>query len=730
MKMENAAQEQSEWSIFATSSRADDRTRVLKHAETFAVFDRFGDTQSNGAGEQGIYHQGTRFLSHSDFRINGQRPMMLNSTVREDDSLLAVDLTTPDLYEDGRLVVSKGTIHVFRTKLLWNGACHEHIRIANYATDRVRSRLSFRNGADFADIFEVRGVERKRHGKPLGPEVGADAVRFSYDGLDGVRRFTEVAFDTMPQALSGERAAFLVNLARGETAGLEVRISGGIERESARRRSTPAVDFDSALAARRSEIEESRIGWARLSASNTLFDSLLTRSQADLTSLISHTADGTFMMAGIPWFATLFGRDSILTTMAVLPFNPEVAALTLRTLAGMQGSQINQAREEQPGKIVHEIRAGEMAATGEVPFGRYYGSIDSTPLFLWLYGRCVVTTGNLALAEALWPSAERALEWIERWGDRDGDGYVEYMRKTPHGLANQGWKDSFDAISHASGELAIAPIALAEVQGYVYAAYVSVADVAARLGHSGIASRLAERAASLRKAFSRDFWLEPERTVALALDAEKQPCRVMASNAAHCLAAGLLDADQAAELSQRLLGGDMFSGWGMRTLGANERRYNPMSYHNGSVWPHDNAIAAMGLARYGNRAGALRILEGLFDAAVQMETASLPELFCGFSREPRLGPVPYPVACYPQAWSAASVFMILQAMLGLEVMGFERRVLIDNSPTLPSWLEWLRIEDLKVGDSSVSLLLRRTEDDAVVTEVSERRGPVTVEFRK
>ena len=338
-------------------------------------------------------------------------------------------------------------------------------------------------------------------------------------------------------------------------------------------------------------------------------------------------------------------------------------------------------------------------------------------------------TGNLAFAEELWPNAERALEWIERWGDRDGDGYVEYINKTPRGLANQGWKDSFDAISHANGELASPPIALAEVQGYVYAAYVSIADVAARLGHADVASRLSERAAALRKKFLRDFWLEPERTVALALDGEKKPCRVMASNAAHCMATGLLDADQAVALSQRLLGDEMFSGWGIRTLSTNERRYNPMSYHNGSVWPHGNAIAAIGLAQYGNRAGALRIFEVLFDAAVHLETASLPELFCGFPREPRLGPVPYPVACYPQAWSAASVFLILQALLGLEVKGFERRVSID-SPTIPPWLEWLRIEDLKVGDSSISLFPRRAGDGGVVTEVLERKGSVTVEVKR
>jgi glycogen debranching enzyme len=720
----------SDFYVLASALASRRASHVLANGQSFAVFDVGGDLLDYPLEALGFFHRDTRYLSHFELRIDGSTPYFLNSYESDDKVQLQVNLTNPDLNAHGRATkLPRDQIQMERSWVLADSTLIHRLKLRNYAGKPLQIPLTFFLGADFADIFEVRGVQRERHGTALRPEVGKSAVRFSYKGLDGVKRFSKVAFDAIPQALGRERAAFLIDLAHGETAALETRITGGREHESMPRRSASPANYRSALAARRSEIEESQTGWTRFSASNERFDSLLTRSQADLSSLISHTSHGTFMMAGIPWFATLFGRDSIITTLAVLPFNPEVAVLTLRALAGLQGSRIDQAREEQPGKIVHEIRAGEMAATGEIPFGRYYGSIDSTPLFLWLYGRCVTATGDLALAEALWPNAERALEWIARWGDCDGDGYVEYMRKTPRGLANQGWKDSFDAISHASGELAVAPIALAEVQAYVYAAFIAVAEVATRLGRASIASRLLEQAASLRKAFLRDFWLEPERTVALALDAEKHPCRVMASNAAHCLAAGMLDPGQAAALSQRLLGDDMFSGWGIRTLGANERRYNPMSYHNGSVWPHDNAIAASGLARYGNRVGALSILEGLFDAAVQMKTPSLPELFCGFQREPRLGPIPYPVACYPQAWSAASVFMILQALLGLEVKGFERRVLID-SPTMPTWLEWLRIEDLKVGDGSVSLFLRRAPDDTVVTEILERKGSVTVEIRK
>ncbi len=475
------------------------------------------------------------------------------------------------------------------------------------------------------------------------------------------------------------------------------------------------------------EISEFDGGWSQISSSHESMNVLLRQSTADLTSMLRRAPEGTFMMAGIPWFATLFGRDSLLTALFTLPFNPAIAVGTLKTLAGLQGVEVNQRRDEQPGKIVHEIRGGEMAASGEVPFGRYYGSVDSTPLFVWLLARYVRTTGDLQLADELWDNAQRALQWIERWGDRDGDLYVEYLRQTPRGLANQGWKDSFDAIFNADGNLARPPIALCEVQGYVYAAYVSIADVARRLGHNSVAERLSERAAALKTAFLRDFWLERERTVALALDFEKRPCRVMSSNAAHCLATGLLDGEHAQMLAQRLMGEDMFSGWGVRTLSAAERRFNPMSYHNGSVWPHDNALAAAALACAKDHSGVLRILQGLIEAATHLKTGSLPELFCGFPRDYRLGPVPYPVACHPQAWAAASVFMILQSMLGIEVIGFERKLVID-SPAMPGWLDWIKIENLRVGDASVSFLVRRTPEVPAI-EILKKRGPVTVEIR-
>lgn len=717
--------------VLASSFASRRPTRVLANAQSFTIFDTGGDILESPLEALGFFRRDTRYLSHFELDIDGKLPYFLNSYISDDKVELRVNLTNPDLGLNGDIVgLPRDSIQIQRGWVLTSAALFHRLIVSNFAPSIVQIPLRLTVGADFADLFEVRGVPRERHGEFLDAEVDSSRLKYAYHGLDGVVRFTEILFDPAPREIADHRAGFLIDLKPHESVHFETRIVVGSRRGNTRMSGRLAPpDFESALAERGSEIAAAHHGWARFTASNKLFDSFLQRSIADLTTIVTETADGAFIMAGIPWFATLFGRDSLITSMSLLPFNPDIAVRTLKTLAGLQGTEANEARDEQPGKIVHEIRYGEMAATGEVPFGRYYGSADSTPLFLWLLGRCIETTGDLKLANELWPAAMRALEWIEKSGDCDGDGYVEYIRRTPRGLANQGWKDSFDAISHADGELARTPIALAEVQGYIYACYLGIASVARRLGHVDVADRLLERTSTLKKTFVRDFWWDHERSCALALDGDKRPCRVLASNAGHVLAAGILDSDQAFAQSERLLADDIFSGWGTRTLSANERRYNPMSYHNGSVWPHDNAIAALGHGRAGNNAGVLRILDGLFDASEQLDgSGSLPELFCGFNREPHRGPVPYPVACRPQAWSASSVFMIVQAMLGLEVSGVERKVIF-NSPTLPSWLDWMRIDDLRVGDGRVSFLFRRTAHQAAV-ELVERQGPVKVEVRQ
>ncbi|HEY1850666.1 MAG TPA: amylo-alpha-1,6-glucosidase [Candidatus Binataceae bacterium] len=709
---------------------------MLADGHSFSIFDAGGDILESPLEALGLFHSDTRFLSRFELRIDGEVPYFLNSFLSDDKAQLRVNLTNPDLNVQGDTIgLPRNSIQLERSWTLGQAALFHRLVVRNYTQAPIKIDLEFRFGVDFVDLFEVRGVKRDHHGEMLPPERQADRIKFLYRGLDHALRFSEMHFLQAPTKLEADRAVYSLNLEPDAHSTLELGISCGnlgndtsvTHKSAAHAAAKPSTNFDHVLRGRHSQIAHTANGWAKISANNQLMNSLLRHSECDLLSIISHDADGTFIMAGIPWFATLFGRDSIITALSVLPFAPGIAAGTLRTLARFQGTEVNQSRDEQPGKIVHEMRAGEMAVLHEIPFGRYYGSVDSTPLFLWLFGRYVATTGDLKFAEELWPHVDRALRWIEQYGDPDGDGYVEYMRETPQGLANQGWKDSFDSISHADGTLARAPIALCEVQGYVYAAYTSIAQVAARLNRNADASRLADRASRLKANFTRDFWLDDDRMVALALDGDKKPCRVMSSNSAHCLAAGLLDRDQELALGERLMAGDMFSGWGVRTLSAKERRYNPMSYHNGSVWPHDNALAAVGLARIAGRAGSLSILGGMFDSAVELHGGSLPELFCGFTREARLGPVPYPVACHPQAWAAASVMMMLQGILGLHVDGFGRRLVIE-SPVLPEGMGSLSINGIQVGDGSASFTVQGSPNGATVA-VTDKRGPISVEVK-
>jgi glycogen debranching enzyme len=709
----------------ATSRRA---TRVLADGSSFAVFDVAGDMLSSPSEAFGFFHQDTRFLSHMEFQIGGESPYLLNSFLSDDNAQLRINLTNPDFAaSNGRPSLRRDEIQFERNWVLSDPTITQRVAVRSFAQRPVKLPVEFFFGADFADLFEVRGVPRGARGEVLDTTTTTSSVTFRYRGADDVERSTIISFDPMPDELSAECAGFNLQLEPDSQVELEMRVTCANSREPIPIKRASS-DFRKILTLRRKEISDIAAGFARISASNEALDTLLRRSSADLISLVANRSSGAFIMAGIPWFATLFGRDSLITALAILPFSPTLARRTLRMLAALQGRENRPDNDEQPGKIVHEIRSGEMAATGQVPFGRYYGSIDSTPLFVWLYARYVAATGDLSLARELWPNVGAAVRWIEEFGDRDQDGYVEYIRETPRGLSNQGWKDSFDAISHADGSLAEPPIALCEVQGYVYAGFKEAADVAERIGHQDQAANWRERAARLRKAFLRDFWLRREETLALALDKNKRPCRVMASNAAHCIATGILDDVRSATLAKRLFAEDMFSGWGIRTLSAKESRYNPMSYHNGSIWPHDNAIASLGLSRIEGRIGVMKILEAVMHASVSLGTGSLPELFCGFPREPRLGPIPYPSACHPQAWGAASIFLILQAMLGMKVMGAERRLVID-SPVMPPWLDSLKIEELAVGRSTVSLMIRRTPFGAGV-EVMEKRGAAIVEVLK
>ena len=715
---------QDQFYILATSSRVDDRTRVLKHGDTFAVFDRFGDIAPVGIGELGLYHEGTRFVSRLGLLLGQERLLLLSSRVSDDNTTLSVDLTNPDIPGAGDGVdVPRGAIHVAREMLLRDGICYERLRVSNYALEPIQFTLRCRWEADYADIFEVRGTRREATGRRLDPVVRDSSATLAYKGLDGVIRRTRVSCDPAPSEISECEVTLHVSLRARETATWHLTIACELGRGG-----RVPVPFDRALGAAREELARDRTRATAIVTSNEQFNIWIDRSGADLHMMLTETGSGPYPYAGVPWFSTPFGRDGIITALQVLWMNPELGRGVLRFLADTQAQEENVARDAEPGKIVHEIRRGEMAALGEVPFRRYYGSVDSTPLFVVLAGAYAKRTGDLAFIRELWPHIELALTWMEVYGDRDHDGFVEYFCHSPKGLVNQGWKDSGDSVFHEDGTLATGPIALCEVQGYVYAARREAARMASALGYGETGERLRRQAEAIQERFEQAFWCEALEAYALALDGEKRPCRVLTSNAGHALWSGIADPTRAERLARRLMREDLFSGWGIRTLAAGQARYNPMSYHDGSVWPHDNAILAAGLSRYGFKQEAARILSGLFDASVFLDLSRLPELFCGFPRGPGAGPTPYPVACSPQSWASGAVFMILQASLGLEVDGMKARVTFDH-PTLPLCLEELRIRKLRVGEGSVDLIIRRYERDVGV-DVMDREGRVQVEVLK
>jgi glycogen debranching enzyme len=704
------------FAIVADAQRPPVPLRVLKQGDTFGVFDQHGDVVPAAASEQGLYHRGTRFLSRLELRLGGARPLLLSSTISHDNAVLAVDLTNGDLIREGATVLPHGELHLLRTRILRDAGSVERLRVSNYGRAAVEVPLIVRFDADYADIFEVRGTPRPRRGTRL-PDIGDGEALLRYTGLDGVERRTRLHWSRRPDALESGQALFVLRLEPHATTVLEINILceiAGDERPA-------VVEYDAAVATARRQAAARAGQGARVRSSSEGFNRWMNRSTADLQMMLTDTPQGLYPYAGIPWFSTPFGRDGIITAFELLWADPDIARGVLSFLAATQATERSDARDAEPGKILHEMRHGEMPSLGEVPFGRYYGSVDSTPLFVMLAHAYYQRTADLRSIERLWPHLVAALEWMERYGDSDGDGLIEYSRHSATGLVQQGWKDSWDAVFHADGELASPPIALCEVQGYAFAAWLGAAALADARGDAAAAKVWRGRAAALQRRFEEAFWCAELGTYAVALDGDKRPCRIKSSNPGHCLFAGIVESpDRARRVASTLLADESFAGWGIRTVASGQARYNPMSYHNGSIWPHDNAIAAAGLARYGFTNEAAQVLSAMFDLSGAVELHRLPELVCGFHRRAEERPTLYPVACAPQAWAAGAVYLLLQACLGLEITADPARVVFRRA-VLPEGLESLELLNLNVGNGSVDILLDRHPHDVGVKVL--RRDP-------
>lgn len=722
--MEDIVQVDNQIYVRASSTLADQRLRVLKYGETFGIFDVYGDIKPVGIGTQGLYFGATRMISQMELRVDGRYPTYLSSSITNDDMLLTADLSNSDIaFSDGNSL-RHSNFHIFRSKFLSEDSCYEEVLITNFSNSECIFPLSFLFKTDFVDMFEIRGVPRESRGTYFTPICEKDTVIFMYEGLDKKIRGSRVFFDPPPTHLTSAGCKYDVCIPAKEKSKFFITINCFTDKPPKEKPKT----FSDVYPEIKRQYSERMATGCEINVSSERFRTWVNRSKSDILLMTTKGNYGYYPYAGIPWFNTIFGRDGIITALQYLWIDPSLARDVLTYLSKLQSLSDEPYEDAEPGKILHELRTGEMVATGEVPFKKYYGSVDATPLFIILAGKYLEMTADIRFIESIWPAIENALIWINSYGDRDSDGFLEYIRRSPKGLENQGWKDSSDSISHEDGRLAEGPIALAEVQGYAYEAKIQAAKIAERLGRLDLSTEILGQAEKLRQQFQEHFWSPRLECVVLALDGDKNRCNVVSSNAGQTLFSGILTQQQAEMVAKKMMSDEMFSGWGIRTLSSREKRYNPMSYHNGSIWPHDNSLIAEGLARYELKNEVLKLTEALFDVSTNVDLFRLPELFCGFSRRMSQGPTLYPVACSPQAWAAGSVFLLLKACLGLNIDGFSSRISFSH-PVLPSVIEELWLNKLQVGQAEVDLLFRRHGSDINVY-VERREGKVEVSVLK
>ncbi len=706
---------------------------VLKEEGIFVTSNTLGDMPSGGS--LGLYYNDTRYLSLYTLTLEGKEPVLLSAS-SEHNFMANLQLTNPALGLANGNTILPNTISLRRNRLMHSGM-RERIGLFNYNPFPVGLRLQIGLGADFRDMFDVRGFPRNHRGDMHEPRWEDGVLTLSYTGLDGKERHTSLSFDPPPSRVWASPtsdqpvaeqlgAIYPGNTAAGKeiivppTAHVEwdvglppqrlwymnlTAVPEGIGEQQ------PAFLFDSDARHLRHEYEDWYTESTHLRTDNEVFDALLSRSLADLRVLVDPVAGGLLPAAGIPWYSVPFGRDSLITGLQTLLFRPDIAEGTLRYLAKYQGDKVDPWRDEEPGKILHEMRFGEMAALGEIPHTPYYGTVDATPLFVMLFVETMRWTGDDALYNDLLPNAVRALQWMDEYGDHDGDGFVEYESKSRWALRNQGWKDSYDSVQFPDGKMPEPPIALVEVQGYVYAAKMGMAELLMQHRDKANGARLAKEAQVLKERFNRDFWMSDKGYFAQALDGSKRQVASISSNVGHALYCGIVDRDKAATVVGRLMSPAMLSGWGIRTLSSEEPSFNPMSYHNGSIWPHDNGIIAAGMRCYGFDKEAAEVMEQVVQAGIRFRLFRLPELYCGFARDLRYYSVPaeYPVSCSPQAWAAGSVLHFCQTMLGVYPGAPSHS--LEIKPYLPPNIASVDLNHLKLGDSMLALRIERQHDE-------------------
>ena len=694
---------------------------VRARGSMFLVTDRHGDIRPAGARELGLFDRDTRHLSHYALTIRNGAVVRL-SAEPVSDAYNQIDLMLSDLEVGEFLDDPKNFLHIRRRQIL-DGGLVEQVVFTNFLRHAIELDVELAFAADFADVFEVRGARRPKRGTLRPPKIEGSSVVLAYDGLCGDAYQTMVTFSSPPTLLLGDRASFKMKVAAGDAATLEVVVAP--RRGGETRRGNSRLTYARRAELVQQEAEVFREGSSRWRCDDPRIQHVLDRSIGDLHALRVHAGDHTILGAGIPWFCAPFGRDGLIASYEALTVNPDLAVDALRTLAAFQGKTFDEVREEEPGKIFHELRFGEMARAGEIPHSPYYGTIDATPLFVIVAEATHRFTGDRALLRELRPNIVAALGWIDARSEL-GTKLVTYERKTAAGLENQGWKDSRAGVSFPDGRHAEAPIALCEVQGYCVDAYAKGAAMLALLGEQELARTYAERATRFSELVNDRFWMESAGRYAYAIDGRDRLLDTVVSNLGHLLWSKVATRERAASTARLLLSPHSFSGFGIRTLAEGQPVYNPLSYHNGTVWPHDNALIAAGFAGYDLGAETMQVFDGAYEAMSYFRDGRLPELFCGIGRAS--GPlVRYPVACSPQAWAAAAPFLMLQSLLGIRPDATRGRLAIRN-PRLPRYVRRLEIKGMRVGNVTVSLRFRRIGERCHVDHLEVVGGSLKTEI--